>query len=866
MRPAIRLLCALTFALLLIAAPAPGQPAQRGTIEGRVFGPDGQPVPGVTVLVRSGGADLAVRVVSDDGGVFRIAQLPGPGTYQLAAAIGSLVETGPTVTLTPESLAATAEIRLKLGIAEQVSVTADVWTLPVDAPNSTVSRTFEQLRAQNLFNPEDALRAVPSTTIRKRYIGDRNALIGGRSFGTLQPSRALVYLDGYLLSNFLGRFDAPRWNMVTPEALERVDVMYGPFSAVHAGNSMGTTIVMTERQPTRLEWGLRTTGASQRLTEYGDSDRFPAGQLSAYAGGSHASGLWGAVAFNHQDSISQPMQWFNVVANADGVFPAATGPATNVEGIRYDVDPRGLRRAVFGPNGGAFDHTVQDAVKLRGGYSRAGHFDVSVLAATWRNNTENRNATFLRDSSGTPVWQGRVSDGTNQFTIPPTAFAPSNRDEWHSQLGLTARTRRPQGWNGTVTISDYRILDDVARLALAPDPVAASGGNGTATRRDGTGWATFEAQATRTAVGSGRHTVTVGAHRNAYRLTNVVRNSTDWRRDETTVAQEYLGRTGITALYAQDVIALRDDLKLTAGWRAEWFATDDGSQRVRVGTCAPGLGAACSANGDGTFDKSVAYDRRTLVGQSPKLSLTWNATQTLLVRASAGRAVRFPNVDELYNGTVTATSVIQSDPNLQAERSNAAELSAERFWSRHTVRATFFIDDVRDAILRQSDTTVTPTVTRTSNVDRVRTPGVELVWLATDVGVRNLTIEGNATFSDSKVIENTRDPLMVGKYWLRVPKTRGTLQMTYRPTPRWMGSVMYRHQGRAFNDVYNLDVNPDVYGGVSRVNQVDVRASFKPLASTEFAFGIDNVGDSGAYQSHPFPGRTMFFELRLASR
>jgi outer membrane receptor protein involved in Fe transport len=71
--------------------------------------------------------------------------------------------------------------------------------------------------------------------------------------------------------------------------------------------------------------------------------------------------------------------------------------------------------------------------------------------------------------------------------------------------------------------------------------------------------------------------------------------------------------------------------------------------------------------------------------------------------------VRFPNVEELYNGTVTATSITLSDPNLRAERSDALELSAEKEWEHQRLRVSLFHDDVRDAILRQSDTTVTPT-------------------------------------------------------------------------------------------------------------------------------------------------------------
>ena len=43
-----------------------------------------------------------------------------------------------------------------------------------DVPTARQQVTAEDLREQNLFNPEDALKYVPNTSIRKRYIGDRN--------------------------------------------------------------------------------------------------------------------------------------------------------------------------------------------------------------------------------------------------------------------------------------------------------------------------------------------------------------------------------------------------------------------------------------------------------------------------------------------------------------------------------------------------------------------------------------------------------------------------------------------------------------------------------------------------------------------
>ena len=161
---------------------------------------------------------------------------------------------------------------------------------------------------------------------------------------------------------------------------------------------------------------------------------------------------------------------------------------------------------------------------------------------------------------------------------------------------------------------------------------------------------------------------------------------------------------------------------------------------------------------------------------------------------------------------------------------------------------------------------MTPSVTNVSNADRVKTSGLELTWAVRNLGLHGLSVEANGALTRSKVTENARDPQSVGRYWLRVPKTRGSVLVAYRPSAKWMGSVGFRHQGRAYNDVYNLDVNPNVYGGVSRINQLDLRVSHKPTPQLEVAAGVDNVNDQHAYASHPYPGRTLFLQIRTSSR
>ena len=233
-------------------------------------------------------------------------------------------------------------------LIDSITVTGARQRIELDVPAPTASKTADDLRAQNLVNPEDALKYVPNLTIRKRYIGDRNALIGGRSFSTLQAPRGLVLMDGYLLSNFLGRFDAPRWNMISPEEIDRVDVLYGPFSAIYPGNSIGTTVQVRTRRPEQRELSVRTTAFGENFDQYGSRDDFAGYQASAFFGDRFDNGAWFTLAANRQDSTSHPMQYFTISQAPSGQFPAVSGSRHACDWCRVRYGPlrqtaRGIR-------------------------------------------------------------------------------------------------------------------------------------------------------------------------------------------------------------------------------------------------------------------------------------------------------------------------------------------------------------------------------------------------------------------------------------------------------------------------------------------------------------------------------------------
>ncbi len=732
-------------------------------------------------------------------------------------------------------------------LIDRVLVTGErVRTAPADNV-TTASRTADELREQNLVNVEDSLKYLPDLAVRKRYIGDRNALIGGRSFSTLQAPRALVFADGYLLSNFLGRFDAPRWNMVAPEEVERVDVLYGPYSALYPGNSIGTTVVMTTRKPEHPELSVRATGFGEHFSEYGLSDNYGGFQTSAYLGDRFDSGLWFTVAANHDDSIGHPLQYYTISANAAGKFPVVSGPGIPVTGVRFDVDPQGLQRAVFGTSGEGVEHTLQNMAKVRLGYAFSDALEADAFVGWWHNDTTDSERTLLRDAAGKEVLFGNVSANGITFAIPGSALVPAVREEEHLQWGATLRTTRPQGWNGSAVYSGYDIRSDHARQPLTLDPASPSFNRGLTTSRDGTGWQTFELQGVYTPRsddwGHGEHTLAIGLHQNEYQLRNPVFNTALWTGPNTSLSQNVFGDTRLQAAYAQDRWAFAERWALTAGVRYERWRAFNGGQ---------------FANGV----TPLSYPARSIDATSPKLSLRWQTTDDFSLRLSGGKGVRFPTVAELFQGTVTTTSIQINDPNLKPERSNSVEIAAEQRFSVSTLRVSLFQDDVHDSIFGQTNITVVPNIMNVQNVDRVRTRGVEAVWHIDDVGIRGVAIDANVAYAKSLILEDANNPLVVGKFWPRVPRWRANLTTTWRPTIAWLASLGVRYSGRTYNQLDNSDINPDVYGGVSRFTVLDARVAYTMANHIELAFGIDNLTDEHYYQFHPFPGRTGFVEAR----
>src|SRR5262249_55676727 len=110
-------------------------------------------------------------------------------------------------------------------------------------PQTAESITAERIeRIVNVVDTSDAVKYMPSLFVRKRNEGDNQAVLATRSWGISSSARTLIYADDILISTLLGNNNSnasPRWGMIAPEEIKRIDFLYGPFSAAYPGNSMG---------------------------------------------------------------------------------------------------------------------------------------------------------------------------------------------------------------------------------------------------------------------------------------------------------------------------------------------------------------------------------------------------------------------------------------------------------------------------------------------------------------------------------------------------------------------------------------------------------------------------------------------------
>jgi len=697
-------------------------------------------------------------------------------------------------------------------------------TLPTTA--SITARKVEE--TVNLLDTEDAVKYLPSVFLRKRNNGDTQATMATRVWGVSSSARSLVYADGVPLTALIANnntLGAPRWGLVSPEEIARIDMMYGPYSAAYAGNSMGAVMEITTRQPDSLEGSIEQTDALQRFGLYGTTRSYNTAQTNATLGdrlGRFSFWLSGS----YQNSHSQPLLFVT-----SSSFPSGTSggfSATNKLGAPANV---------LGATG--LLHTEMGNAKVKVAYDISPELSAAYTFGFWRNDGSAGVDSYL-DSGGAPTFAGQPGFASGFYDLI----------QEHTAHSLALRTHNRRDWDFEAVGSVYRFDKDQQRLPSSVDSNGTTfGQGGKIAVLDGTGWSTVDLKASWHRDGlAARHIVTFGMHDDRYKLLNPTYLTDDWRSGRFgAVTTEGDGRTKTDALWIQDAWAITPTLRFTFGGRYEWWRA---------------YGGYNASGGARVIQPEVATSKF-----SPKGVLDWDATPQWSFSASVGQAYRFATASELYQLVSTGATFTSPDPNLKPDDDLAVELRATRTFGNGTAQLALFQDDVHDAIIAQYLPLVpgsTQLFSYLSNVDHVRARGVELSLGGTDVLVHGLELNASGTFLDARTLAlsgraSATAPAgsAVGKFLPNIPKWRATASGTYHANPRLSLTLAGRYSSKLFTTLDNADVNPNVYQGFAAWFVMDARATYQLTPHWSAALGVDNLFDRKYFLFHPFPQRTV---------
>jgi len=716
---------------------------------------------------------------------------------------------------------------------------------PIQLTTLPVTVSITQRRAEetvNLVDAEDAVKYLPSVFLRKRNYGDTQATLATRVWGTSSSARSLIFADGVPLTALIANNNTvggPRWGLVAPPEVERIDMMMGPYSAAYAGNSMGAVMEITTRLPKKLEGQIQQTQAVQGFDLYGTKRNFMTSQTGASIGDRFGNfAFW--VSGNHQRSNSQPLS-----------YVTSGSPPTGTTGAYPDSNKLNAPANVLGATGLLNTHMTNG--KIKAAYDITPTLRASYTFGLWRNDGSSGVDPYINTAQGQPTFANQAGFASGFYDL----------DQRHTAQAFTLRTDRKKDWDLELVGSTYRFNYDQQRSPASDSIGATFKQSGRVAVLDGTGWGTLDLKGTWKPGGQlSAHTLSAGVHYERYALKNTTYNTSSWRDGGSRmpgVFSEGDGKTETKAAWVQEAWYVTPDLKLTVGGRYEdWRGFD-------------GLNVATRISGVDTTATRVAQP--TVRGNkfSPKALLSWHASQDWTFTAALAKAYRFATAAELYQLVTTGTTFTSPDPNLKPDNVTSTELRAERRFERGSVQLSLFQDDVHDAIISQFktlDTTAT-LYSFISNVDHVRARGVELAFGTNDVLIKGLAFSGNVTAVDPKTLalsgraSTTAAPgAAIGKQLPNIPKWRSTVTALYRPDEHFTFTLAARYSSRLYTTLDNVDVRYNTYQGFSEWFVMDSKVNYRVNENWSTSLGVDNLLDRKYFLFHPFPHRTFIAGLK----
>lgn len=689
-----------------------------------------------------------------------------------------------------------------------------------DAPAAVTVVTARDIQTKNASRLGDALDQVPSLYLRGGALGQSQGSSGtsGMSLRGVDQSRTLILLDGQPLQD--ARSGKMNWQFPFVDDIARVEVVPGAFSSLYGSNAIGGAINIISKQPDRHEF---TAKVKKGWGDAGGED------ASIYLRDKLDSGLGIAAGFGYQNRDSYVNDF--VVRTPSGL------PGTPVTGAQPVTTRDGTPAYLVGDKGTTPWRSANATAKLY--YSLSDRDRIYTgIAHQETNQGYTRSNTYLKDGAGNPVWSGLLDINGQGVTLTESGFV--NNSPLHE-----AATRYFIGYDGNLG-NGYLLKLDFAKIVraysftFAGSTATWNSGPGSLydtpnTGLDGSAQLTFP-------IGS-RQLIVAGLALHNDTANQQIHSLSDWRNPDTrtAVTGSYNGDSTTTSFFAQDEIDATEALTVYLGARLDNWET----------------------RGDSTVTTTTLYPKRSANAFSPKASAVYRATEATTLRASFGRSFRAPANEDMYTTSVTpitgGTRTTQGDPDLQPERGSTWEAGGEfRINGNAKVSATCYETRLSNLIYLKQVITTPPALSLRINAAKARIRGIELG--ATGRLTSWLELDANYAYIDSVMLENTADPLSVGKRLTDSPRNIAGAGLTARQGA-WSGSLSARHVSHSFFTAQNTDTVESVPGSYDAHTIVNARLGYEFGKGVRGTVSINNLLNTKAYSYFLLPGRNATAEM-----
>jgi iron complex outermembrane receptor protein len=699
-----------------------------------------------------------------------------------------------------------------------------------DAPGSVSLVTAGEMKKRNIQSVDEALNLLPGVfdSRRKGLMGTTSNV----SFRGLSGSgRSLILLDGMPLNDAYSA--SQNWGGLNSQNFSRIEVVRGPSSSLYGGNAMGGVINLLSVMPEKREFTL-SSGYGNSLESWAGMDRL----WSSYASYGDRIGklrLYASLGYRSTDGYPT------------GLVTTSSAPtaASGITGASPTTDTKGSPKYVVGDTGdnGWWDYSA--AIRVQYDFSDTANVRFSWLRTANKYSYDPPH-TYLRDSSGSPVYTFLNSSGK-------TAVSEGSYLNGDGANVQDLYTIHGEAQVGTVKGKFFfGINDQHENWYTTPSSATLSGGKGT---KSDSPSRTYFTDLQFSMPIMEKHVLT-GGFSFRYDTADSKNVPLSDYEDEDSVSgaktQWGGGATQTYSPYLQAEIALMDNLTLYAGFRDDYWVSDDGY-----------------AGFTGTGATSEKYPKKTKNSFNPKGALVWKPLDGTTVRISGGKAFRPPQLNQMYKTWIsTGTSKLYiANPDLDPETVLAWDFGVEqKLWQGARFKATYFENYISDMIYTVTLPTTTTingksyTNVKYSNLGAGETRGVELE--AEQNFGRNLRLFAGYTYTSSKITDYDSNHDLEGKELQHAPRhmINGGVDASYGPASLFLS-------GRYVSKQYSADDNSDkvngVYGSYDPFFVMDLKAGYKVAEWATFSLSVNNLLDRRYYTYYVAPGRSWFANLDL---